>query len=519
MRLGWSFREWGIAIALTLVAARLALGPIWRGGESRPDQPALQPRVLGAVSGGDRLAQAALRSGALWQSVAFGGKPEPGYVSCAGEECERELRTSLPPGVYMWMEANGASYVGRAIHAASSTVWVWREDSRAAHAEPSTAAQRARRDAFLANRATPTPAQTVAELIAVLRAPDMEERVRATGALRALGPAAADAVPALIENLGPALSGDDLQWLQIQASNALLAIGPRAALPALIEAFQHGDRYRVAGAALTIGQFGTRAESALPMLHAALDDPERRTAADKALTAIAHDRAMRPAASGPGVGELLARKFAPRPEQDPTYEPLDPRHTKTQRITFEPAAADAERPPPLDGSVRNLPSELFDGVPATRQVWSAAGRESISIVGADDSGVRLLATQASPASEPDRSGARYLLRYPIEVGVSWDDQAAPRFVRGDPVVGQSRIVGFETVTVPAGTYADALKVVFRGKGYVHLPDATTRVVTIDATTWFAAGVGAVRYEQLDTVAGDPHSSGRFVVELLRFDEL
>lgn len=515
MRLDWSFREWGIAIALTLVAALLALGPTWRGGGSRSGQPSFPA----GVSGGDRLAQAALRSGALWQSVVFGGTSPPAYVSCAGAECERALRAPLPPGVYMWMEADGASYVGRAMHASSSTVWVWRDDSREARAEPSTVAQRARRDEFLANRATPTPAETVAELIAALRGPDMEARVRATGALRVLGPAAADAVPALIENLGPALGGDDLQWLQIQASNALLAIGPRASLPALIDAFQHGDRGRAAGAALTIGQFGANAESAVSILEAALDDPGRHTAADDALTAIARDRAMRPAPHGPGVGEWLSRRLARRPEHDPKYFPLDPRLTKIQRITFEPAAANAERPAPLEGSVRNLPSAPFDGVPATRQIWSAAGRESISIVGADDSGVRHLATQASAASEPDRDGARYLLRYPIEVGVSWHDEAHPRFVRGHGVAGQSRIAGFETVTVPAGTYVDALKVVFHGVGEVVLPDATTRPVTIDATTWFAAGVGDVRYEQVDTVAGDPRSSGRFIVELLRVEEL
>ena len=51
----------------------------------------------------------------------------------------------------------------------------------------------------------------------------------------------------------------------------------------MIEAFEHGDLGTAEGAALTIGTFGTEAESAVPTLTAALDDPERRTAAADAL--------------------------------------------------------------------------------------------------------------------------------------------------------------------------------------------------------------------------------------------
>ncbi len=504
MRLNWSLKQWGFAIGLALIAALLALGPA----------------RLGSRDDGDRLAQAALRDAALAQSIAFDPNKSPSYVACAAEECERRLRLRLPAGVYLWMDADDASYVGRAIHASSTTVWVWPDTSTEAVAKPSTAAQRALRDEFLAGKPTPTPAPSLAALIAALRGPDMEARVRAANALMALGPAAALAVPALIENIGPALGGDDLQWLQISATNALVAIGPRAALPALIQAFQHGDRDRAAGAALTIGAFGTDAESAVPILRAALNDPARSTAAENALRVIERDQQRLPPASGPGVLEKVARKLASQPDDDPQYYPLDARFTWTKRFTVEPAAEGAHRRPPFNGTVRNLPPDTSDGVPATTQVTLMLGHESRSIVGADATGVRLLATQDARDGTPDRDHARYILRYPIAVGTEWPDEAVPNFFDEEHrISGRSWIDGFETVTVPAGTYTDAIKVVFRAVDQVTLPDGTTRTVTINATTWFAAGVGDVRFEQIDTVTNDELLSGRLLVELVSVDTL
>jgi len=63
---------------------------------------------------------------------------------------------------------------------------------------------------------------------------DAEVRGRAAAALTALGPLAADAVPALIKRLG---EGEN-QWVFLNAIEALAAIGPKAeaAIPALIQA-------------------------------------------------------------------------------------------------------------------------------------------------------------------------------------------------------------------------------------------------------------------------------------------
>lgn len=206
---------------------------------------------------------------------------------------------------------------------------------------------------------------------------------------------------------------------------------------------------------------------------------------------------------------------------DPSYFPLDARYSWTHRITFAPAVPRSGTPPPFEGTIRNLPPDSFDGLPATIQVATAGGTNSQTILREDSTGVRILALQRPGESEPQRKESlQYILRYPVKAGTQWNDEGEPRFFgESHRVPGLSRIVGFETVTVPAGTYTGAAKVVFHGSDDVELPDGGLREVTIDASGWYAPGVGLVRFEQRDTVTDDPQRSGRFVIELLRFREL
>jgi HEAT repeat protein len=109
--------------------------------------------------------------------------------------------------------------------------------------------------------------------------------MKAAEQLQHIGPAARAAVPALIVNLGSGHDGGR-QLLNVAATNALLRIGPGAALPALIEAVKGQDRDVAYGAAFTIGGFGKAAKPAIPTLLAALDDPAVRPAANTALQMI-----------------------------------------------------------------------------------------------------------------------------------------------------------------------------------------------------------------------------------------
>lgn len=130
------------------------------------------------------------------------------------------------------------------------------------------------------------PDPKVLALINELGSPSVEARTRAAQEIQRFGPAASAAVPALIANLG---TGHRNQMLVVNATNALLRIGPRASVPKLIEAVQAGDPEIAYGAAFTLGGFGAAAKPAVPALLAALENPDVRPAAHTALQMIGEE--------------------------------------------------------------------------------------------------------------------------------------------------------------------------------------------------------------------------------------
>ena len=72
--------------------------------------------------------------------------------------------------------------------------------------------------------------------------------------------------------------------------------------------------------------------------------------------------------------------------------------------------------------------------------------------------------------------------------------------------GWSKVMGRETVTVPAGTFPDAVKVEARMNMKIHLSGSHRTVSGIDVmTAWFAKGIGLVKYverQELSAVKED-----------------
>lgn len=61
-------------------------------------------------------------------------------------------------------------------------------------------------------------------------------------------------------------------------------------------------------------------------------------------------------------------------------------------------------------------------------------------------------------------------------------------------IGTSTIAGLETITVPAGTFKDAVKIEARMSMTIHLSGVERTATGIDMmTAWFAKGVGLVKY--------------------------
>jgi hypothetical protein len=109
----------------------------------------------------------------------------------------------------------------------------------------------------------------VRPLAIALEDKDESVRTKAFSALREIGPAAAEAVPALIEALK-----DKDKRVRRYAAEALGEIGPKAekAVPVLINALKDKDEYVRSNAAFALGKIGKKA---VPVLIQALKDKDK----------------------------------------------------------------------------------------------------------------------------------------------------------------------------------------------------------------------------------------------------
>jgi HEAT repeat protein len=135
---------------------------------------------------------------------------------------------------------------------------------------------------------SPERAAEIGQLIAELESDDLRVSTAAADRLMRIGPPARAAVPALIRNLGT--GAGKRQILNVMATNALLRIGPRAALGPLMAALDDEDRDVAYGAAFTLGGYGRAARSAVPALQRAVQDPYIGGAAQNAIAMIRGER-------------------------------------------------------------------------------------------------------------------------------------------------------------------------------------------------------------------------------------
>lgn len=76
------------------------------------------------------------------------------------------------------------------------------------------------------------------------------------------------------------------------------------------------------------------------------------------------------------------------------------------------------------------------------------------------------------------------------------------------VQGWSAVIGRDTITVPAGTFQDAIKVEARMKMRIHLSGSRRTISGSDVmTAWFAKGVGLVKYSERQELAAVKEDRG------------
>jgi len=152
------------------------------------------------------------------------------------------------------------------------------------------------------------PQATVAALVEALSHDDPAVRVAAGDALAAMGPAAADAVPALVAQLEHPMA-----WIRVAAMEALGAVG-NDAVPALVAAFKHEDPSVGVRSGLVLRGMGPEAIAAAEEAMRDLPD-EPRQRVEAVIAGIREDAAAAARTEGTATAEGLSAPAAlPRAE-------------------------------------------------------------------------------------------------------------------------------------------------------------------------------------------------------------
>ncbi|MDX2166171.1 MAG: hypothetical protein SF182_03885 [Deltaproteobacteria bacterium] len=223
---------------------------------------------------------------------------------------------------------------------------------------------------------------------------------------------------------------------------------------------------------------------------------------------------------GAALGALALLAALSSACSQPSYFPMQQGLTWEYGVSFQRTDSDGNNLAALmyrTSTLRILPERQLQGRQVTPISMALGARYSVAYQVEDASGVHTVAVQSPGEDTPHPTPGRIVVRYPLVVGGAWDDFAESMFLEGGTaeLPGETRITALDmTTTVPAGTYRHCLELQFSGRGEVQRPlrsDLTP--MRIDATFWYAPGVGLVKYVQRDR---SPDGSGLFTAELTAF---
>jgi hypothetical protein len=176
----------------------------------------------------------------------------------------------------------------------------------------------------------------------------------------------------------------------------------------------------------------------------------------------------------------------------------------------------------------NLPRREVAGVRATPRLFED-GR--ILYYTEDDTGLRAAAFQEPGEEATAAAPGQYLLRYPLEAGSRWQTPGrtvllTQRFLYSKALPVTIGIdldytvekVG-ETVRVPAGRFANCIKLVAIGHTTVNTADnQKTLDVSVDISEWYARGVGLIKSERTERAGDERAGNARLSTELEYLDK-
>ena len=150
--------------------------------------------------------------------------------------------------------------------------------------------------------------------------------------------------------------------------------------------------------------------------------------------------------------------------------------------------------------VSNFPEEDVLGRRGVPQRSQAFGKTVVRFVAATDAGVMQFAQQAGDTAPVVNDPPEYILKTPIVPGTNWPSVWTGARLDGAislPTV--KTIAGTrETVMVPAGTFAECVRVKVAGKAEVTLP-AGRATIEVSGDEWYARDVGLIKGAFRETV--------------------
>jgi hypothetical protein len=159
------------------------------------------------------------------------------------------------------------------------------------------------------------------------------------------------------------------------------------------------------------------------------------------------------------------------------YYPLKPGLTWTYKVTSEKIA---------NGKIEitNLPAKEINGVTVTPRKWDMGGMVKYHLMATDSMGIYRYGVQQDENSEPVLTKPKaYSLRDPVAAGTTWD--LPSKMGEDELTINLTVESSTDSVTVPAGTYKDCVKI-------KHVGGRKGAPISLEAYEWYAPEVGLVK---------------------------
>ncbi|MFI5354228.1 MAG: hypothetical protein ACHQX0_01330 [Desulfobaccales bacterium] len=159
------------------------------------------------------------------------------------------------------------------------------------------------------------------------------------------------------------------------------------------------------------------------------------------------------------------------------YYPLKPGLTWTYMVTSEKTD---------NGKIviTNLPAKEINGVSVTPRKWDMGGVVRYHLMAMDSMGIYRYGEQQDENAEPVLTKPKaYSLRDPVAAGTTWD--LPSKMGEDELTINLTVESSTDSVTVPAGTYKDCVKI-------KHVGGRKGAPISLEAYEWYAPEVGLVK---------------------------